>query len=44
MEDRQVQSAVNGGIARQWKDLSFEERQKEAVIMKIIQGQDARLR
>ena len=26
MEDRQVQSAVNGGIARQWKDfISFEE-------------------
>mmetsp|Transcript_5479 Transcript_5479/g.6403 ORF Transcript_5479/g.6403 Transcript_5479/m.6403 type:complete len:386 (-) Transcript_5479:7-1164(-) len=29
---------------RQWKDLSFEERQEEGALMKIIQGQDARLK
>mmetsp|Transcript_20283 Transcript_20283/g.30770 ORF Transcript_20283/g.30770 Transcript_20283/m.30770 type:complete len:527 (-) Transcript_20283:30-1610(-) len=36
-------SAVDDGI-RQWKDLSFEERQEEAAMMKIIQGQTTRLK
>lgn len=36
------QTTSTGG--RQWKDLSFEERQEEGALMKIIQGQDARLK
>lgn len=34
---------VNEG-GRQWTDLSFEERQEEGALMKIIQGKDARLK
>lgn len=36
------QVSYEGG--RQWKDLSFEERQEEGALMKIIQGQNSRIK
>lgn len=41
--DLDGEQTTNPG-GRQWKDLSFEERQEEGALMKIIQGQDARLK
>mmetsp|Transcript_3209 Transcript_3209/g.7135 ORF Transcript_3209/g.7135 Transcript_3209/m.7135 type:complete len:404 (+) Transcript_3209:625-1836(+) len=39
---RSNQKMIDGG--RQWNDLSYEERQEEGALMKIIQGQDVRLK
>jgi len=38
---REISNQIGG---RQWDDLSFEERQEEGALMKIIQGQDVRLK